>query len=338
MIIVTGGAGFIGSNLIRGLNRMGEDNILVVDNLAQADKHRNLNTLKIADFIDKRDFLEALPRLGPIETIFHQGACSSTTETDGRYMMDNNYQYSKALLDYALAQKIDFLYASSASVYGDGSQGFREKPTCEYPLNIYAYSKFLFDNYVRRISAQQDLESQVLGLRYFNVYGPQERHKGSMASVMYHFFHQSQQQQLIRPFEGSEDFKRDFVWIDDVVQVNLFFYRTKKSGIYNCGTGTARSFMDIARLLQGLERATQLAYAPFPDHLKGKYQTYTEADLSELRQAGYRAPFTTLEMGVTAYHSYLKHHEGLYPNIVIEPPVERPVSVGPKPPSKPNDG
>ena len=308
MIIVTGGAGFIGSNLIWGLNQIGIEDILVVDNRSQADKHRNLNSLKIADFLDKEDFLAELPKLENVQTIFHQGACSSTTETDGRYMMENNYQFSKTLLHYSLENKIDFLYASSASVYGDGSAGFREEKTCEWPLNVYAFSKFSFDNYVRQRLSQAS--SQVLGLRYFNVYGPQENHKGKMASVAFHLFGQLAQGQKMKLFAGSEGFRRDFIFVDDIVQMNLHFYQTKGSGIFNAGTGKARSFQDIATTLQQLEPEGQMEIIPFPDHLQGKYQEFTEADTDLLRKAGYQRPMTMLEDGVRQYYELWKRTGG----------------------------
>ena len=318
MIIVTGGAGFIGSNIVRGLNERGEDNILVVDNLERADKHRNLNRLRFADFLDKRELLAKLSKLGAVSTVFHQGACSSTTETNGRYMMENNYQFSKTLLHHCLEQKINFLYASSASVYGgpphgDGTGGFREERACEYPLNVYAFSKFMFDNYVRRITQTQSTDSQVLGLRYFNVYGYQENHKEKMASVVYHFYRQLQEGDRMKLFAGSENFRRDFIFVEDVVKVNMHFYENQRSGIFNCGTGQARSFADIARIIQTLEPKAKVETVPFPEHLQGKYQTYTQADLHQLREAGYRAPFTPLEDGVETYYQMLMEHNGFFP-------------------------
>ncbi len=317
MIIVTGGAGFIGSNIVRALNARGHEDILVVDNLDKSEKHRNLNALFIADFIDKRAFLEQLPRLSKVETIFHQGACSSTTETDGRYMMENNYAFSKHLLHHCLDQKTNFLYASSASVYGNGEGGagtsaFSEQRANENPLNVYAFSKFMFDNYVRRLWETTKPASQVLGLRYFNAYGYQENHKGSMASVVYHFYRQLQEGNTMKLFAGSEDFRRDFIFIKDVVDVNMYFYDNGKSGIYNCGTGQARSFTDIARIIQRLEPEARIETIPFPDHLRGKYQTYTQADSHQLREAGYRPPFTSLEEGVTTYYRMLKEQGGLF--------------------------
>lgn len=312
MIIVTGGAGFIGSNIVKGLNERGVEDVLVVDNLANAQKHLNLNRLSITDFIDKQEFLQKLPYLSGIKTIFHQGACSSTTEMDGIYMMNNNYEFSKKLLHHCLDHRIDFVYASSASVYGNGDQGFREERSCEYPLNVYAFSKFMFDNYVRSIFKKGAAATQILGLRYFNVYGYQENHKGNMASVIFHFYNQIQAGGKMKLFEGSDSFLRDFIFVDDVVKVNLHFYDNKHSGIFNCGTGQARSFMDIAKIIQAAEPHTEVETIPFPDHLKGKYQTFTQADLSHLRQAGYQAEFVSLEKGVTQYYQKLKTSQGYF--------------------------
>lgn len=312
MIIVTGGAGFIGSNIVKGLNERGVEDVLVVDNLANAQKHLNLNRLSITDFIDKQEVLQKLPHLSGIKTIFHQGACASTTETDGIYMMNNNYEFSKKLLHHCLNHRIDFVYASSASVYGNGDQGFREERSCEYPLNVYAFSKFMFDNYVRSIFKKGAAATQILGLRYFNVYGYQENHKGNMASVIFHFYNQIQAGGKMKLFEGSDSFLRDFIFVDDVVKVNLHFYDNKHSGIFNCGTGQARSFMDIAKIIQAAEPHTEVETIPFPDHLKGKYQTFTQADLSHLRQAGYQAEFASLEKGVTQYYQKLKTSQGYF--------------------------
>lgn len=309
MIIVTGGAGFIGSNLIHGLNSsLSLDDILVVDNLERGDKHRNLNRLRFADYMDKAELLGALPSLGAVEAVFHQGACSSTTESDGRYMMENNYQYSKALLHFCMEKRIPFIYASSAAVYGDGSAGFGEQPQAEYPLNVYGYSKFAFDNYVRRHRGQ--VQSPVIGLRYFNVYGPQEVHKGRMASVAYHLHQQLSRGEPMRLFEGSEDFKRDFVFVGDVVHVNLHFLEHGGQGIFNCGSGEARSFMDIARALQVRAGRGTIEAIPFPADLKGKYQRFTQADLHRLREAGCTVSFRSLEEGIDAYAALLDSHSG----------------------------
>ncbi len=313
MIIVTGGAGFIGSNIIKGLNELGHEDILVIDNLTNAQKHLNLNGLFIADFLDKKEFLSILPSLQNVTAIFHQGACSSTTETDGEYMMRNNYQFSKSLLHHCVDRQIPFYYASSASVYGNGDNGFTEERACEYPLNVYAFSKFMFDQYVLRYLKANAVSSPVVGLRYFNVYGYQENHKGSMASVVFHFYNQLQEGGKMRLFEGSEDFRRDFIFIEDVVRVNLYFFQQAHSGIYNCGTGEARSFLDIARIIQQLETdETEIEFIPFPDHLKGKYQTFTQANLQALKNSGYTQPFISLEEGVKQYYQRLQSHQGLF--------------------------
>jgi len=318
MIIVTGGAGFIGSNIIKGLNELGHEDILVVDNLANASKHLNLNGVFISDFLDKQDFLKAMPNLQPVKAIFHQGACSSTTETDGEYMMRNNYQFSKAIFHHCMDQKIPFYYASSASVYGgpshgNGDNGLAEQRENEYPLNVYAFSKFMFDQYVLQQLRSGPENSPVVGLRYFNVYGYQENHKGSMASVIFHFYNQLREGGKMRLFEGSEDFRRDFIFVEDVVRVNLHFFQHPQTGIYNCGTGQARSFLDIAKIIQQLEsEPTEIEYIPFPDHLKGKYQTFTEANLQALRQTGYQLPFTSLEDGVKKYYHRLQSHQGYF--------------------------
>ncbi len=319
--IVTGAAGFIGSNLVKALNERGESNIIAVDNLKSADKFKNLVDCDIADFLDKEDFRRKLREGffdGLVVAILHQGACSDTMATDGRYVMDNNYQYTLELLNYCQEEEIPFLYASSASVYGGGRE-FRESRECEAPLNVYAYSKFLFDQIVRR---RHKLAAQVVGLRYFNVYGQREQHKGRMASVAYHFFNQYRAEGRVRLFEGSDGYEnggqlRDFVSIEDVVRVNLHFLNHPEiSGIFNVGTGQAQSFNDVAAAtintlrsqegksgltLAELRQQGLIEYIPFPDALKGKYQSYTQADVSALRRSGYAAPFLTVEEGVARY-------------------------------------
>ncbi len=321
-IIVTGAAGFIGSNLVRALNARGETDIIAVDNLSRADKFRNLVDCDIADFIDKRDFLERLVRGefdGGIDAVMHQGACSDTMETDGRYMMENNYRYSLGLLDFCLDEEVPFIYASSAAVYGGGRE-FREERSCESPLNVYGYSKFLFDQAVRRRFA--DAGAQIAGFRYFNVYGRNEAHKGRMASVAWHGLQQFRDGGKVRLFEGSDGYGdggqlRDFICVDDVIKVNLHFLdNPDRSGIFNVGTGRAQPFNDVAMAVINACRSHEgkpalslaemtaqglLEYIPFPEQLKGKYQSYTQADMGALRRAGYTAPFTGVEEGVGAY-------------------------------------
>ncbi len=317
MIILTGGAGFIGSNLLRALNRSGRTDILVVDDLTRGEKHRNLNRLDFADFCDKRELEARLPALcaAGVEAILHQGACADTLQGDGRYLLENNYRFSTVLLEAALACGIPFIYASSAAVYGDGAQGFVEERRCEYPLNPYGYSKFLFDQYVRRRLA--GCPALVVGLRYFNVFGPQENHKGRMASVVWQFHRQLKSGGALRLFAGSAGFRRDFVSIDDVVRVVLHFLnqggRHQLSGIYNLGSGRAESFQRIAEVVAARHPGAAISEVPFPEDLRGKYQTHTCADLTRLRAAGYAEPFASLEAGVNAYLDVLQGSDGWYP-------------------------
>ncbi|MFP1736907.1 ADP-glyceromanno-heptose 6-epimerase [Lonsdalea quercina] len=306
MIIVTGGAGFIGSNIVKALNDQGYRDILVVDNLKDGTKFVNLADLDIADYIDKEDFIANIiagDDLGDIEAIFHEGACSSTTEWDGKYMMDNNYQYSKEVLHYCLERSIPFLYASSAATYGGRSKDFVEERQFEQPLNVYGYSKFLFDQYVREILPHAG--SQVCGFRYFNVYGPREGHKGSMASVAFHLNQQIHQGENPKLFSGSESFKRDFVYVADVAAVNLWFWKQGVSGIFNCGTGRAESFQAVADAVLEYHKTGSVEYIPFPEKLQGRYQSYTQADLTKLRAAGYDKPFHTVAEGVADYMAWL---------------------------------
>lgn len=328
-IVVTGAAGFIGSNLVKALNERGETNIIAVDNLARAEKFRNLIDCDVADFIDKQDFIERIQAGtfdGRIDAILHQGACSDTMEADGRYMMENNFRYSQILLDWCLEQDVQLLYASSAATYGGGS-AFREERACEGPLNIYGYSKFLFDQIVRR--RLPEACSQIVGLRYFNVYGPRESHKGRMASVAYHHFGQYRDTGKVRLFEGSQGYgdgeqRRDFVYVGDAVRVNLWFLdHPEKSGIFNVGSGRAQTFNELAAAvvngcragegqlplaLEEMRRNGVIEYIPFPEALKGKYQAYTEADLTRLREAGFDAPMATVEEGVGHYVQWLRSH------------------------------
>jgi ADP-L-glycero-D-manno-heptose 6-epimerase len=308
MYIVTGGAGFIGSNLVKALVERGRDDVVVVDDLEDGHKFVNLADLAIADYIDKDDFLERLASdagfARGVKAMFHQGACSATTEWDGRYMMKNNYEYSQVLLHQCLEHGTPYIYASSAAVYG-GSEKFIEDPAWENPLNVYGYSKLQFDRYVRRIAAQP--QSQVVGLRYFNVYGPREQHKGSMASTAFHFSNQVQESGEARLFEGSGGYGngeqlRDFVYVDDVCSVNLWFLdHPDVSGIYNCGTGRAQAFNDVANAVINWHGKGKIRYIPFPEHLKGAYQSYTQADLTQLRACGCDVEFRPVEAGVPAY-------------------------------------
>lgn len=311
MIIVTGGAGFIGSNLVHALNAIGKQNILVVDNLTAAPKFLNLQGARYADYMDKLDFLEAVLEGdfddSKITAIFHLGACSNTLEDDGRYMMHNNFDYSKSLLHFAVENEIPFIYASTAAVYGL-STAFQEIPANERPLNVYGFSKLAFDNYLRR--RMDDIESTVVGLRYFNVYGPREAHKGRMSSVIHHFTAQLKDTGTIRMFQGSGGYpdgeqRRDFVFVDDLCRINLFFAglldaspRKPVQAIVNAGTGNARTFRAVAEALMQVHGPGTIEYIPFPGDLKNRYQHYTQADIAGLRDAGYTHPFTTLEEGI----------------------------------------
>lgn len=311
MIVVTGGAGFIGSNIIAALNAGGQHDIVVVDDLSDGSKVANIADLNISDYIDKDDFLDQIDGKGrlPVPTaVFHQGACSDTTETDGRFMLRNNYDYSRRLLHYCLAHAVPFIYASSASVYGSGI-AFAEDSANSAPLNVYAYSKHLFDEYVRRQLA--GAESQVAGLRYFNVYGPREQHKGRMASVAWHFDRQITTSGVAKLFEGSDGYdngeqRRDFVCVSDVAAVNLWFQENRNvSGIFNIGTGASETFNSVANAVIRFHGHGKIEYIPFPDQLKGRYQSYTQADIGALRAAGYDADFKGVDEGVTEYLQWL---------------------------------
>jgi ADP-L-glycero-D-manno-heptose 6-epimerase len=324
--IVTGAAGFIGSNLVKALNERGATNIIAVDNMSKADKFRNLVDCEIADYLDKEEFLTRLMSGdfdGELAAVLHEGACSDTMETDGRYMMENNYRYTLEMFNHCQNEEVPFLYASSASVYGGGGT-FKESREYESPLNVYAYSKFLFDQVVRRRWSERT--AQVVGFRYFNVYGQREQHKGRMASVAFHFFNQYRAEGYVKLFEGCDGYAhggqlRDFVSVEDVVKVNMHFLEhPEKSGIFNLGTGRAQSFNDVAvatvntlRAAKGeaaltLEQMQQqqiIRYIPFPDALRGKYQSYTQADMGAMRAAGYDAPFLTVEQGTANYVNYM---------------------------------
>ena len=329
-IVVTGAAGFIGSNIVKALNERGVKNIIAVDNLSKAEKFKNLVDCDIVDYIDKNDFIERIQAGhydGEIDAILHEGACSDTMETDGRYMMENNYRYSMILLDWCQDQDVQFLYASSAATYGSASI-FKEERQHEGPLNVYGYSKFLFDQIVRQRLAK-DPSAQIVGFRYFNVYGPRETHKGRMASVAFHNFNQFRADGKVKLFEGSHGYpdggqQRDFVFVGDVAKVNLYFLdHPEKSGIFNLGSGRSQSFNDVAvatvngcrkakneapLTLEELRAQGLLEYITFPEALKGKYQAFTQGDLTKLRAAGYEAPMSTVEEGVAQYVEWLQQN------------------------------
>ena len=328
-IVVTGAAGFIGSNLVKGLNARGIDNIIAVDDLTDGEKFRNLADLQIADYVDADDFYDLFAEgaFGQVEAVFHEGACSDTMELDGKYMMDNNYALSCELFQSCQEQGTRLLYASSAATYG-GSDTFCESPESEKPLNVYGYSKLLFDQRLRREIGRQfeNASTQVAGFRYFNVYGPREQHKGRMASVAFHQFNQYQAEGKVKLFGayggyGAGGQMRDFIYIDDVVAVNLWFLdHPDKSGIFNLGTGQAQPFNDVAISVLNALRTSQkhaelslddaardglIDYVDFPAALVGKYQSYTQADLSALRAAGCEHTFVDVQTGVTAYTQWL---------------------------------
>ena len=328
-IVVTGAAGFIGSNIVKGLNARGIDDIIAVDDLTEGDKFRNLADLQIADYVDADDFYDLFAEgaFGQVEAVFHEGACSDTMELDGKYMMDNNYTLSCELFHACQDQGTRLMYASSAATYG-GSDTFSESPEFEKPLNVYGYSKLLFDQRLRReIGLRfENSATQVAGFRYFNVYGPREQHKGRMASVAFHQFNQFQAEGKVKLFGeyggyGAGGQMRDFVYINDVVAVNLWFLdNPQASGIFNLGTGKAQPFNDVAIALVNTLRQTQndaalsideaargglIDYIAFPPALVGKYQSYTQADLSALRAAGCDHAFADVQTGVAAYMQWL---------------------------------
>ena len=311
MIAVTGGAGFIGSNLVKGLNAQGRDAILVVDHPA-GEAGINLAGCRMSDYLDKDEFRARVrrddPALRELIAIFHEGACTNTLERDEQFMLENNYGYSMDLLEYCQARRLPFIYASSAAVYGTGTE-FVEMPRCEHPINVYGLSKKLFDDHVRQVMRAST--SQIVGLRYFNVYGPGEQHKCAMASVAYHFNRQARNDGRMKLFRGSAGFRdgeqrRDFVFVDDVISVNLWFLsHPDQSGIFNVGTGQSRSFNEVARAIIAWHGAGVIEYREFPQELSAAYQSFTQADLGALRRAGYTAEFVTLENGMRRYLDWL---------------------------------
>ena len=313
MIVVTGSNGFIGSNLIKGLNNLGRTDIIAIDDHSNPELKENITHCEISDYLEIQEFFDQVKTKRfdnqNIEAIFHQGACSNTMEWDSEYLYKNNLLYSKELLKLANRIKIPFIYASSASVYGDGSE-FEESIENENPINLYAYSKFKFDQIVRQELKKN--ETQIVGLRYFNVYGPQEQHKGNMASVAFHLHNQLKDNDKIKLFEGSHGYgngeqRRDFIYVDDVVKVNLWFLKNKKiSGIFNLGTGRSQTFNDVANAVIDWNKKGTIEYIEFPEKLRDAYQSFTQADITKLRKVGYEEEFLSVQEGVFRYLNSLE--------------------------------
>lgn len=324
MIIVTGGAGFIGSNIVRALNERGRKDILVVDNLTKMEKFKNFQNLQVMDYVDKFVFKDAVLAgkydNADVDVIFHEGACSDTMEYNGKYMMENNFEYTKMMLHFCQNKKVPFLYASSAATYGMGIKGFKEEHECEGALNVYGFSKLFFDNYLRNLASKNKLTGQVVGLRYFNVFGPQENHKGKMNSLVFQMWNQYKAEGKVKLFGeyggyGAGEHTRDFIYVKDVVKVNFWFWdHPSKSGIYNCGTGKAHEFNVLAKgvLKHFGESMDKLEYVDFPEVLKGKYQCYTKADTTKLLAAGYDGGFTPIEDAIEEYCQILDKTGGFY--------------------------
>ncbi len=317
MIIVTGGAGFIGSNIVKELNNRGRSDILIVDNLGKSEKYKNLIGLHYLDYIHKEKFFSDLNNFNAdVEAIFHEGACSDTMEYDVNYMMKNNFETSKQLLKFCDSKKIPFIYASSASTYGGGKNGFTEGDKFEDALNPYAFSKLTFDRYVRNFL--KNSSTKIIGLKYFNVFGPQEIHKGKMASIFYQLYKQIKTTGIAKLFKGIDGYgdgeqRRDFIYVKDVVKINLWAMENDiKNGIYNCGTGQAHTYNESAQAVINALGKGRIEYIDFPETLKGKYQNYTQADTAQLINAGYNGGFTDFNSAVKEYCEILERNGGYY--------------------------
>ena len=311
MIVVTGGAGFIGSNVVYKLNQMGEDKIVIVDELLSGDKWRNLNGLKYAEYLHKDDFINMIieDTLNfHIDSIIHLGACSATTEKDADYLHDNNVQYSIELLKYCLPRKSRFIYASSAATYGDGKQGYddnTENLDELRPLNMYGYSKHIFDLWVQRMK----LADKVVGLKYFNVFGPNESHKGDMRSVVHKAYEQVRDTGKVQLFKSHHpdykdgEQKRDFIYVKDAVDMTLYFLdKPDKNGLYNVGTGKANTWNDlVTALFNAMNKPVNIEYIDMPEHLRGKYQYFTEANMAKIKIIGYNKETTPINDAVKDY-------------------------------------
>jgi ADP-L-glycero-D-manno-heptose 6-epimerase len=310
MIVVTGGAGFIGSAIVWRLNTLGEDKIIIVDELGKDEKWKNLIGLNFTDFMNKNEFIEKLDSglNFKFDSIIHMGANSSTTEKDADHLIKNNYEYTKTLAEYSLKNNVRFIYASSAATYGDGSLGFMDDESTFHtlrPLNMYGYSKSLFDLWAIRNNATD----KITGIKYFNVYGPNEYHKGDMRSVVHKAFEQIRDHGKVKLFKSkNSSYKdgeqmRDFVYVKDAVDMTLFFLDKKNiNGIFNVGAGKARTWNDLVKsIFTALNKELKIEYIDLPDHLSDKYQYFTEANMEKINKAGYNKPLTPLEDGVNDY-------------------------------------
>ncbi len=305
MILVTGGAGFIGTNLIKSLNKQGITDITISDNINEK-KIKNLRQLRFSEYIESKKLIDS-EKLNDIKVTIHLGACSSTTEENGGYLVENNYEFTKELYKRIYGKCLKFIYASSASVYGLGKNGFKEVRDSEAPLNLYAFSKLLCDNYFRQKIGRGCGATQVVGLRFFNVYGANESHKGKMASVPFQIYNNNREGNTCKLFEGSENFKRDFIYVNDAVSViEYFINRCGESAILNCGTGGSRSFSELAKIAGDIIGIKEFETIEFPDKLRGKYQYYTCADINKLRELGYKKEFMSLEEGIKDYYNSLE--------------------------------
>jgi len=317
-IIITGAAGFIGRNVVAELNRRGHTNLLLVDQLGTDEKWANLVGLRFDDVISPTKFIESVKADTASKAVacIHLGACSATTEKDADYLLENNYRYTRTLCEWSLRHKIRFVYASSAATYGDGAQGYSDEdsatPTLK-PLNMYGYSKHLFDLWALQTGAIE----RIVGLKYFNVYGPYEDHKGGMRSLVQKAYHQIIERGYLELFKSHRpDYcdggqKRDFIYVRDAVEVTLgFALELQAGGLFNCGTGVARTWLDLANaLFSAMGRKPDIRFIEMPEILRGKYQYFTKADDAKLRRAGYAKPFLSLEEGVSDYvKTYLAAH------------------------------
>ena len=315
MIIVTGGAGFIGSNLIKNLNKKGFKKIIIVEDLTNGNKFRNLLDLEFEDIWDFENLITKIKKIKKIDVIFHQGAISTTTEWNGKKMLHHNYDFSKQILEIAINFNSQFIYASSASVYGVGNK-FEEDKNNEKPINVYGYSKLLFDNYVRKLTQKKFTKNQIIGLRYFNVYGPGEEYKNDMSSVIFKLNAQIKDLGYLKLFKGYHGYKdgqqeRDFVYIDDIININLWFMENKKiSGIFNVGTGKTCTFNNVANEIiksYNLKKNKSIKYIDMPSNLINSYQSFTKADITKLVKAGYKKKFIPINVGIEKYLKYLNY-------------------------------